>query len=347
MKVHLYRSPEFSKVTYDNTINLLKSFNGQIDWISYATPESSVVDELPRVTWDELFERCTSFRESKKINKKEIVILLTDKPNKWNWFGGVDDTFTNFFIHTAEWESYFGSKTNKSYPIAYEVVAWVLRYFMFDSIEEIVKYIHKETLGCVMDYCENKKEIIIKMRTGDLCDQCIQRLIDRDVNYNIIQQLLETLDGIRKSLLFKTRSAVLKKPSRLEIKGKAHMIYFKDYGNIKLPLNPIEKTIYLTYLKSENLKTGIHINDLFLHKAFLSDKYKLLKGNLNDKQVELKIDKIIDPEENEINIQLSRINKKIKNTIGADLYPYYAILGERGLEKRIALDEELIIYKNI
>lgn len=347
MKVHLYRSPEFSNVCYENTLNLLKSFSGPIEWISYASPENYTTEILPVVTWKELFERCASFRESQCIKASEIIILLTDYPNEFNWFGGVDATNTHFFIHTAEWDRYFGPNTDNTYPIAYEIIAWVLRYFMFDSIKDIEENVHHESLGCVMDFCQHKKEIIIKMRTGDLCETCIQKLIDRDVSYHYVQQLLESLDGIRKSLLFKKRSAVMKKPSRLEIKGRVRTIFFKDYGNIQLPLNPIEKTIYLTYLKEENLRNGIHINDLYEEKDFLSSTYKLFKGTSTEDQVKQKIDKIVDRTDNEINIQFARINKKIKETVGPELFPYYAILGERGEEKRIALDPELITYKNI
>ena len=54
------------------------------------------------------------------------------------------------------------------------------------------------------------------------------------------------------------------------------------------------------------------------------------------------VDELIDTTKNELNVVISRINKKIKNAVGDSLYDFYCIQGERGEKKYIKLDRELI-----
>jgi hypothetical protein len=51
--------------------------------------------------------------------------------------------------------------------------------------------------------------------------------------------------------------------------------------------------------------------------------------------IERAIDVLINPLENDINVALSRINKKIKTAVGDSFYDFYCIQGERG-EKSIS-----------
>jgi hypothetical protein len=68
-------------------------------------------------------------------------------------------------------------------------------------------------------------------------------------------------------------------------------------------------------------------------------------SNLPEREmIDRAIDILINPLENDINVVLSRINKKIKTAVGDSLYDFYCIQGERGHVKKVKLTRELITY---
>ena len=63
-------------------------------------------------------------------------------------------------------------------------------------------------------------------------------------------------------------------------------------------------------------------------------------------EIEKSIDRLIDPLDNNINVILSRIKKKIKVLIREELLDYYTIGGEHGAKKQIILDREYVQQTN-
>ena len=181
MNVHLLRSPELSEETYRNVLHLLQQFRGPMhfheceeevliynpegekrEWknrkdfeklkklqfysADYARVEENCIvfphKEVVK-TWEQLFGECDNYRHKKSIEGNDIVVLLTDLGNTPNWFGGVSPSMKNYFVQTSNWEHFFGSSIDIRFPIAYEVIIWVMRYFMFPTNEAIMDNIHK------------------------------------------------------------------------------------------------------------------------------------------------------------------------------------------------------------
>jgi hypothetical protein len=55
-----------------------------------------------------------------------------------------------------------------------------------------------------------KSQIILKMRTADVCHTCMRKFIERDIRNSLPVNFFDILDGIRLSMTFRSRSAVLK-----------------------------------------------------------------------------------------------------------------------------------------
>ena len=376
MNVHLVRSPEFSKETYLNVCNLLQQFQGPIKFNS--SKEDIEVDlyeeelriwkkredfekkELSRSiintnvekkiifpfyekvkTWDQLFGICKDYRLKHQIKEEDIIVLLTDVANDKNWFGGVAPSMKDYFIHTANWEYFFGNDIDIRFPIAYEIIVWVMRYFMFPDRDAVFQGVHKTPIGCIMDFCEDKSQIILKMRTADACESCMNKFQDRDISPLYSRQFFDILDGIRNSMTFRGRANLLQQPSRIEIRGYTKKIFFKDLGGLELVLNPKEKTIFFFFLKHEE---GISLSHLIDYRDELEQLYRQFSNLSEEEQIKRAIDILINPLENDINVVLSRINRKIKNAVGDSLYNFYCIKGDRGDKKRISLDREMVEY---
>ncbi|MCE2711538.1 MAG: hypothetical protein LW688_03260 [Cryomorphaceae bacterium] len=370
MKVHLLRSNELDAETYSNVLNLLRQWNGPVEFIS-GESELELNRLLTRVweneedfelkacysvepnnrsyavfpmeeqyqTWDFFFDQCGRYRLENGIDQNEQIFLLTNLGNDKNWFGAVHENRKDYFIQTSGWEHYFGSKIDIRFPIAYEVVIWLIRQLMFDDRNQIIKNVHQQSRGCGNDFCQQKREIILKMRTADLCHDCIDQLKRKDVSPHIVEQLFGIMEGIRQGIMYRERIKVFHKPSRLELRGHMKRLFLPDLGDLELRFNPKEKTLYLFYL---NHPEGVHLTHLQNHREEITRYYQLFTNNYNRESIERSINLLLDPLDNDINVILSRIKRKLKDAVGEQLLGYYMIDGQHGEDKKILLDREYV-----
>ena len=137
-----------------------------------------VNDELQTlIEPDDILNECEAFRKYNDIGDDEIVILLTEKANILNWFSYGDEN-KNVFIHTSEWDFYLDC--NRSFPIAHQVASNILQVILFKNMSDLKNHLHiDESRGCINDFCMDKKDIRLKMKTADICTDCQDLLIER------------------------------------------------------------------------------------------------------------------------------------------------------------------------
>ncbi len=378
--MYLLRSPELDVETYRNVLHLLRQFRGPVQFLEteadavatdddppslivwkgrkkfermrlhescqpsgYAAMKNEIVFpfEEPVKSWDELFLLCTKFRVSSSVPAEDLVMLLTDVANDMNWFGGVSPGKKDFFIHTAHWEHFFGQGVDIRFPIAYEVAVWVQRYVMFDNPREMLQNIHVQPLGCINDFCRDKSQIVLKMRTADMCPACMNSLAMRDVPAVLLRQFFDILDGIRTNMTFRSRSTILHRPSRVEIRGHTMKIFLTDLGDLELRLNPKEKALYLLFLRHPE---GIALSEVQDYKPELKTLYERFCTHGSREQIDKAIDLLANPAEDNMNTVLSRIKAKLLEAVGPSLLSFYVIDGERGGRKVVRLERELVKF---
>lgn len=376
MRVHLLRSSELSSKTYQNVVNLLKVFPGAITFVpsemedneedieykkkifenektfvvaqhitleqrTSAVPEKYTFPREERVLgWDWFFAQCELYRTRKNIDKADLVVILSDKANDRNWFGGISDDGRNVFVHTGYWDYYFDSSIDFRYPVAYEVISWVLRSVAYESPRQMFERVHHTTIGCYMDLCTNKKDVLMKMRTADICPSCMQDIAERDLSSALVSQCIETMEGIRRSMTFRERFEIVNRPSRLEIRGEMKRIHLLDLGGEKVPLNPKERAVYLLFLKHE---AGIRLANLQDHAEELAGYYRRFSIDSEPEKIEEAIQRLVNPLENNLSEVLSRIRRKFRDAVGQKMAAFYCIDGPSGSEKRISLDRSLVV----
>ena len=358
MKVHLIRTSDYNSENLKEVHDLLCSCPGPLEFVipvfsfnplqfqflqpvsddfsfssrlsdfermdSYKKKFKDDYDEYGKaLTWDELFSLCKFYRQTFSLPDNDFVVLLTPRKNVLNWFG-ILDKHNNTFVHTGDWENY--TKGPAKFPVAYEVLSNVLRSLMNVPLEfNENSWFHIDPLGCFNDFCKRKRDIILKLRTGDICHDCLKRMEDENVDDRIINQVLSTFELIRNQLLFKQGFTRNLRPGRIEVLEDGRIIIDDN----ELEVGPLPKALYILFL-SHN-ENGIRVKDLPDFREELTTIYKKLRPAGNDDNIE----GLIDLENGTFNINKSRLNRKIRDLIGDPLANFYCIDGSPGGEFRI------------
>lgn len=303
-------------------------------------PSISFPHKTTKANWQQFFDACTYYRLSHKIPESDLVVLLTDTANDANWFGGADKNMKNAFIHTADWHHYFDG-LNERFPIAYEVIAWTIRMLIVKDSSQLANYWHTEPRGCLSDFCKDKRQIVLKMRTADICLDCMALLKETGVDVRIFSQLIETMEGIRRYFLSIERSLFLNRPSSVLVSGYTHRIFFRDYGNLELNLNPKQRAIFCFFLKHPE---GVRLVELVDHRSEIGALYHRFSTFSSLEEIDESLNLLLDPMENNLNETLSRIRSVIRQTLGQRIAENYFIKGNRGEPYRIELEPSLVEF---
>jgi hypothetical protein len=360
MKVYLVRTEDFNIEDFENVHNLLNAYPGAIEFknggtldlddpfevkifknktkfehqeqvyysnIDYCAGDSDYEPPVFPFTkkvysWQQLFLAIDIYKRERKIEKNDFVFLLTNHYNDKNWFAFLGDSMRTGFIHTDDWPFFFRTGTDIRYPISYEVSAWILRGLMYSNQQEILSGFHKKSIGCLNDFCKNKNEITIKMRTSDVCDDCIKVIKNKDIEPYFINQLFNIMDGIRSNLLFRKRIAIVNNASRIKIDIETKKIFLLDFGNLDIRLNPKELSLYLLFILN---KDGIALNSLIDHQEELFGIYQKISGRSNLVEMQNTINLLVNYLDGELHTTLSRIKSKFKKALGDEIAEKYYI----------------------
>lgn len=366
MNIHLIKTPEYSAEEFNDVYELLNSFNGPLNFsfsgyefdkeefpflqkfyqdfkFEYES-DTKKVDFIKALgiplSWRELFSLCQKYRDVNNIPNDDFVILLTVRRNALNWFSHYENK--NVFVHTGDWDYY--TEKNPKYPVAYQVVENVLRIMM--NLDENLEseFIHTDAVGCMNDMCQNKNQVILKLRTADICDNCIQKINDEGINSRIVEQVLDIFEGVRNELIFKQRPTPQKDPVKVTINNRSNII-LPDLDNLEIRLTPLIKTLYIFYLRHTE---GVALADLIDYKEELLSIYRELTGRVDDDKIKKSIHNLVNAHGNSFSEKKSTINRVINQLLDEPLAKFYRIEGKPGEAFKINLPEKLIdIQTNI
>lgn len=146
--------------------------------------------------------------------------------------------------------------------------------------------------------------------------------------------------GVSRNLLLKMIEGK-PKISRLVI-TKDYRIILPGYGNIEIKMEPLNKAVYLLFLRHEE---GIIFKHLPDYEQELLEIYAKLKPmGINDK-VRKSISDICNPCLNSINEKCARIRGAFISQFDESLAKNYFITGYRGFPKGIKLPRKLVVWE--
>jgi hypothetical protein len=330
-----------TKKTWDDFKSFVEAYRAGLDendsdsWERMPLPEESEMAD-----WESLFNFCRIYRKQYDVGNDEHVMLLTPVYNENNWFAGSDKHSRNHFVHTADWSFFLGEGIDARYPVAYEIAITILHKLVSEKHNYQLRHlVHMKPKGCVSDFCADKTEIMLKMRTADICPSCIVKLDESGIEKAIVKHVLQVLDNIRSAMTFRSRSAYFQTPSRLEVRGYMSKLFLTDLGNLEVRLTPRQRAIYMLYL---NHPEGIGMTEVPDHRDEL-EKYYGRFANVSDPAIiNMALENLLDILSGTLSTELSRIRAAFRKAAGEEMAKQYIIDGDSGRSKKVLLNRELV-----
>lgn len=368
MTIHLIKSAELSAELFTSVYDLLTAVDGTLQFKcdpdaiinfeedelynrNYAAEDAFVKMNLPPLyslmrtqsprefpadittaSWETFFNKCEAYRRSRSLPDTDLVFLLTDIGNKYNWFATLDkDSPNNGFIHTADWEVFLSC--HRQFPVAYEVIALLMHRFSFDPSIPVEQQAHARSIGCVNDMCMEKREIILKMRTADVCGDCMTKLRERMPMPDMLHAL-SIMDSLRVKMLYAQNFKQHVQLSRLHVDEQTKRIFLPDFGNIEIKLRPLEKVLYFLFMRYPD---GLFLTDLYDHRDELMEIYEQISQNGTKEEMRVRINDLANVLRNSASEKISRIKRVFEEAIGPDLAKHYYIQGANGERKKVGI----------
>lgn len=338
MKVHLTSTPEFSFDVLKEVESILTQIPGKLDFIlekpltsiqySLVHPKFNAINEIEDLEFEELFKLCDTYRTFKEIPEDEYVIMVTSIFNKDNWFSAFSSK--NIFIHGDDWEYY--TKRDAKFGISYSVLENIFHSQIELDINDIDNEpnIHQESIGCINDMCSDKKDVMLKLRTADICDSCITRAEQKNINPLVLEHILTSIENLRKIFVNSNRIKSKVKPEPVHIDSQRKV----KIGDKNVNILPLQRVLFIFFLKNPQ---GVETKLVCEHQNELVNIYKEIKKSAESIRIQrmFDIDKNGDPS---FDIHKSKLNKFLFDTLGPNLSDFYLIT-------KVDIKDSMNIYK--
>ena len=229
----------------------------------YSTPNSTIS------TID--FFNC-AMDKMRELRTVKYLIGLTALPFDNNYFSEVDPQYQSALISIDQSEVYSPPFKIEDY-LKSELLLSILLMLTKINIG------HYDTRGCLFDFCQDKKDIVIKLHSGSICADCKARLIYYGISDEDIVSSQKILWNISKDLI----SQRVNRGCPLGYRA------CKEFHDIQR--NYSDKNIFLAISFNENYQDMIdHLREKISHEGF---NLKVVNDNIANKSLLCKICKDI------------------------------------------------------
>lgn len=120
-----------------------------------------------------------------------------------------------------------------------------------------------------------------------------------------------------------------------------YRILLPDYNNIEIKMHPLSKAVYFFFLLHPE---GVVLKHLPDHSKELYNIYMQLRPKTSSPRLQVTIEELTDPTNNRMNEVLSHIRCAFTSKFDKHLATHYYVNGSKGLEYKIVLPPELIVW---
>lgn len=212
------------------------------------------------------------------------------------------------------------------------------------QLDDIIKNVHNKHSHAAL-YSKAERPQTKEGSTKDYADEQFSWEVVDDETAIIIEEVRERIKQLKEKGLTENflRNLFQEKPklSRLVV-TKDMRIVLPDYQNMEIEMEPINKAVYLLFLRHPE---GIIFKYLPDYRRELAEIYQKIKPfGLNERAIR-SIEDVTNPCLNSINEKCARIRGAFISRFDESLAKNYYIFGWRGEAKKISLPSDLIVWE--
>lgn len=159
------------------------------------------------------FRKMCSVRQENELADDSLLFLLTATPNEGNWFLVNDpQSPENAFFHLDDYR--WATSAPTKIVTAHFMMKAIFNAILQKSGIDYLDISHQKPRGCFFDFCYDKSELNLKMRTADICGDCMRELGKAGVSDSLLRQAVQLLEEARRSAV--NTNIFMKKEERSE-----------------------------------------------------------------------------------------------------------------------------------
>jgi len=332
MKIHLFSINSAHNELLKSVFDKLVEFKGQFQFVLNTEYNYNIQDKRFN-SFESLFELCDDFRDNKKIEKTDVAILIS--PLSYSgYFSSFEPKSRNIFVCTEHWQLF--SNAEKHTLIAHQVIENILQCLASFK----VKNAHKTSIGCINDMCNNKLDITLKLRTADICPECIQLFLQGGLTNAMLFESMKFLEELRKDFLLQNSYSKKLNPLKLTCikNNKENLEIYIGEQLIKFT----KTELFLYYVLCMGKEKGNNFFEFNEEEISLRDRRKFNNFNQILPNLYFGVQML-----GNIRKNVNYINNKLNEALGANLASFYIIKKKSELteERKLKLENELAKFE--
>jgi hypothetical protein len=196
INVHLIIEKGLNRQIMDETAAWFQKHPGPVQLAFDKRPVELPLDVDGNLSWGEIFAELMTQREQKNLSNADFIFLLTRNPNECNWFAASDPKMMrNGFGHVDDYS--WVTSAPVSVICTHYILKSIFNALLDDKGIEWDSIWHLEPRGCFFDFCEKKADLNLKLRTADICGDCMEVFRSIGIPDALLRQTVEIMEACR------------------------------------------------------------------------------------------------------------------------------------------------------
>lgn len=283
MNIHVSGTSDVDQSLIVDVVEILRHTDGSVfDFLprepispqiqGLLNPSLKEINKTSFIGFSEMLDLCENSKVIEKIPEEDFYVLLTGLKVSGNWFSAFRKKVV--FVDIHNWELFIDG--DEKYGIAHQIIENVFQSLIDLKIENgIDPLIHKDRpIGCINDFCGEKKDIEYKLMTARICSKCLKRAYEKIEDKTIVMSIKNHFESIRNVLLNNSQNQTdILPPLKIKDNGRIFV------HNTDLKLEPIQRATYLLFVEELN---GIDVNHIHNKVLRLNSLYKFIGSKRYD-----------------------------------------------------------------
>jgi hypothetical protein len=153
--------------------------------------------EPETLAWQDAFRAISRLATNHQVTDEHSVCLLTATPNENNWFAvNNPENPGSFFIHVDDYS--WVTCAPSQHVTAHYVIKCLFNSLLMRSEINFQNIRHYQPQGCFNDFCSDKIDLNFKLRTADICGDCLEVYREAGLSDSLFFQVCGILEETRR-----------------------------------------------------------------------------------------------------------------------------------------------------